>query len=84
MRNGDKLPYWPAAMLRKTAAAYLDISEVAFERDVACGALPLPFILGGKPHWHRESIDQSLADLSGGGDWRAESKLYQDYEPFDL
>lgn len=79
-----KLPYWPAAMLRKTAAAYLDMSEAAFQREVACGALPLPIVLGGKPHWHRDAIDQRLADLSGVGDWRASSKLYQEEEEFDL
>ncbi len=78
MRNGDKLPYWPAMMLRKTAAAYLDISEAAFEREVSSGTLPMPVILGGKPHWHREQIDAMLADLSGAGDWRSSSNLYSE------
>lgn len=63
-------------MLRKTAAAYCELSEAAFEREVASGALPMPVLLGGKPHWHREQIDQHLADLAGAGDWRATSKLY--------
>jgi len=69
-------PYWPAMMLRKTAAAYCELSEAAFEREVASGALPMPVLLGGKPHWHREQIDQHLADMSGAGDWRASSNLY--------
>lgn len=30
-------PYWPAMMLRKTAAAYCELSEAAFEREVASG-----------------------------------------------
>jgi len=81
MRDGDKLPYWPAMMLRKTAAAYLDLSEAAFEREVSSGTLPMPVILGNKPHWHREQIDAMLADLSGAGDWRATSNLY--CEPVD-
>lgn len=77
MRDGEKLPYWPAMMLRKTAAAYLDMSEAAFEREVASGALPMPVFLGRKPHWHREQVDQHLADMSGTGDWRATSNLYR-------
>lgn len=81
MRNGDKLPYWPAMMLRKTAAAYLDMSEAAFEREVSSGTLPMPVILGNKPHWHRDQIDTMLADLSGAGDWRATSKLYSETKP---
>jgi hypothetical protein len=76
MRDGDKLPYWPAMMLSKTAAAYLDISETAFKREVAIGVMPEAVALGGKPHWHRETIDRHLAELSGGGDWRATSNLY--------
>jgi len=78
MRDGDKLPYWPAMMLRKTAAAYLDMSEPAFEREVSSGTLPMPVILGNKPHWHREQIDAMLADLTGAGDWRARSNLYRE------
>lgn len=69
-------PYWPAMMLRKTAAAYCDMSEAAFEREVASGTLPMPVIFGGKPHWHRDQIDQHLADIAGVGDWRASSNLY--------
>lgn len=69
-------PYWPAMMLRKTAAAYCELTEAAFEREVSTGALPMPVLLGGKPHWHREQIDQALADLAGAGDWRAQSNLY--------
>lgn len=78
MRDGEKLPDWPAMMLRKTAAAYLDLSEAAFEREVSSGALPMPVLLGGKPHWHREQIDQHLADMTGAGDWRATSNLYRE------
>lgn len=65
-------------MLCKTAAAYLDLSEAAFEREVSSGTLPMPVILGSKPHWHREQIDAMLADLSGAGDWRATSNLYRE------
>ena len=70
------LPFWPAMMLQKTAAAYCELSVAAFEREVATGTLPMPVILGGKPHWHREQIDAMLADLSGAGDWRSSSNLY--------
>lgn len=69
-------PYWPAMMLRKTAAAYCDMSEAAFEREVASGTLPLPIIFGGKPHWSRTQVDEYLAQLTGEDDWRATSSLY--------
>jgi len=78
MRDGSKLPYWPAMMLRKTAAAYLDMAETAFEREVSSGVLPMPVILGGKRHWHRDQIDQYLALLISGGDWRATANLYRE------
>lgn len=76
MRNGDKLPYWPAAMLRKTAAAYLDMSEAAFEREVMSGRLPMPILFGGKERWSREQIDVYLSNLTDNEDWRAASNLY--------
>lgn len=76
MRNGDKLPYWPAMMLRKTAAAYLDMPETAFEREVISGRLPMPILFGGKERWSREQIDVYLSNLTDGGDWRATSNLY--------
>lgn len=76
MRDGDKLPYWPALMLRKTAAAYLDMSEAALEREVISGRLPMPILFGGKHRWQRDEIDRYLADFAGGGDWRATSNLY--------
>lgn len=83
MRDGDKLPYWPALMLRKTAAAYLDMSEPALEREVISGRLPMPILFGGKHRWQRDEIDRYLADLAGGGDWRASSNLYSSDVPKD-
>lgn len=72
----ERIPHWPQMMLQKTAAAYCELSVAAFEREIASGVLPMPVILGGKPHWHREQIDQCLAALAGAGDWRASSNLY--------
>lgn len=63
-------------MLRKTAAAYLDMPEAAFEREVVSGCLPMPILFGGKERWSREQIDQYLSNLTDGGDWRATSNLY--------
>lgn len=83
MRDGDKLPYWPALMLRKTAAAYLDMSEAALEREVISGRLPMPILFGGKHRWQRDEIDRHLADLADGGDWRASSNLYSADVPKD-
>lgn len=56
------LACWPGYMKRKTAAAYLDMSEAAFEREVASARLPQPIKLGGREHWSKEAIDQMLAN----------------------
>ncbi|MGC1269942.1 MAG: hypothetical protein WA842_05015 [Croceibacterium sp.] len=50
---------------RSSAAAYLDMSEKAFEREVANGRLPQPIILGGRNHWCRNAIDKALDQLTG-------------------
>lgn len=57
---------WPAAMKRATAAAYLDMSKDAFLREVRAGRMPGPFILGGRDHWRKESIDAAINHLTGG------------------
>lgn len=64
-RRGAFPRYWPQAMKRKTAAAYLDMSEAAFEREVFQGRLPASFVLGGREHWLRDAIDRALDHLSG-------------------
>lgn len=57
---------WPAAMKRKTAAEYCDMSEAAFEREVLAGRLPPPVRLGARDYWNREAIDKALIVLIGG------------------
>jgi hypothetical protein len=39
---------WPAMMKRKTAAAYCDMSEAAFEREILAGRLPGGVTFGGR------------------------------------
>ena len=69
---------WPAMMLRKTAAAYVELSEAAFEREIIAGNLPGPVKLGSRDHWHRKQLDDYLDRLTGnGGDWRLKSDLYR-------
>src|SRR3546814_7766736 len=63
MRNGDKLPYWPAMMLRKTAMAYCDMSEVAFLREVATGVFPNPIKVGARLYWSRNQLDAAIDQL---------------------
>lgn len=65
-------------MLRSTAAAYLDLSEAALEKEVGAGRLPPPVLLGARLHWDRDQIDEALAKLSGSAeaDWRTSSPLY--------
>jgi hypothetical protein len=72
------LPYWPRMMRRATAAAYCDLTEAGFEREVAAGRLPLPVPLDGKDHWSRVTLDEYLARLAGEavGDWRKGQPLY--------
>lgn len=71
-------PYPPRMMTRGRAAHYCDLSEAAFEREVAAGRLPAPVVLGKLDHWSRVALDESLAVLSGeaAGDWRKEQPLY--------
>ena len=68
MPDRSALPDWPAAMKRATAAAYCDLSEAAFEREVMAGRMPSPVHLGGREHWRREAIDAALARLCGDGE----------------
>jgi|APMI01.1.fsa_nt_gi hypothetical protein len=56
---------WPALMKRKTAAEYLDMSEAAFEREVAGGRLPTSIMVGGREHWRKDALDSAIARLSG-------------------
>ena len=71
-------PDWPRMMKRATAAAYLDLSEAAFEREVMDGVVPMPVKLGGREHWCRLAIDAAMDRLTGDHipDWRASSPLY--------
>jgi len=67
----------PAMMLRRTAAAYCDLSEAAFEREVNAGRLPCPVMFGGKPHWYRVALDKDLERIAGvKNDWRKDSPVY--------
>lgn len=59
------LTIWPAAMRRSVAALYCDLSEAAFEREVAAGRLPAPIELGRGDRWSRAQLDRALAVLAG-------------------
>jgi hypothetical protein len=59
---------WPAMMKRKTAAAYCDMSEAAFEREILAGRLPGGVTFGGREHWHRGALDAALARIAGLAD----------------
>lgn len=59
---------WPALMRVRTAAEYVDMPLAAFQREVAAGRLPAPFIFGGKEHWRKDAIDKALDVLTGGAD----------------
>lgn len=71
-------PYPPRMMTRARASHYCDLSEQAFEREIAAGRLPPPIKLGGRDHWSRVSLDESLAQIAGeaANDWRKEQPLY--------
>lgn len=59
---------WPRMMKRKTAAAYLDMSEAAFEREIVSGRLPAGIMFGGREHWRKDAIDAAIERLGGGTD----------------
>jgi predicted DNA-binding transcriptional regulator AlpA len=66
-------PGWPRMMKRATAARYCDLSSAEFEREVACGRLPMPVKLGNSEHWDRVAIDEDLNRIAGHiKDWRDE------------
>lgn len=67
---------WPQAMKRKTAAAYCEIGIAAFEAAIEKGVLPASFMLGGREHWHKPSLDKALERLAG---WSERDEM-PDYE----
>ena len=58
-----RFPDWPEMMRQRTAAAYLDLSESAFIREVYRGTLPNPVVLGGRQSWSRQKLDAAIARL---------------------
>jgi hypothetical protein len=52
-------------MIKARAAAYCDLSVAEFEREVAAGRLPAPFVVGRKEHWNTRQLDKALAILAG-------------------
>ncbi|WP_068089186.1 hypothetical protein [Novosphingobium rosa] len=64
MNKRTDIPAWPAMMRRSTAAAYLDLSEVSFTKEIAAGRMPTGIILGGREHWRRDAIDAAINNLS--------------------
>jgi prophage regulatory protein len=58
-----RFPDWPEMMRQRTAAAYLDLSESAFIREVYRGTLPNPVLLGGRQSWNRQQLDGAVARL---------------------
>lgn len=56
---------WPEMMKRKTAAEYCDLSEPAFEREIAAGRLPIGVTFGGREHWRKSALDKALDVLTG-------------------
>lgn len=58
-----RFPDWPELMRQRTAAAYLDLSESAFIREVYRGTLPYPIVLGGRESWSRQELDAAIARL---------------------
>ena len=63
-------------MRKDRAAAYLDLSVAAFEREVFAGRLPQPTMLDGKERWLKVSLDNAL---TGQGTSDAEKDFWQRY-----
>lgn len=75
-----KMPTWPRMMKRATAAAFCDLSEAEFEREVAAGRLPMPIPgrFGNAPHWSQQHLLDALAKIEGtaANDWRSTARHY--------
>lgn len=71
---------WPAMMSRKTAVEYLDVSEAAFEREIASGRLPDGILFGGRTHWRKDVLDKALAVISG--EMESDDYLTRFYEKY--
>lgn len=74
-------PDWPRMMRRSVAAAYLDLTIARFDREVACGRLPMPVLIGGQERWSRVSLDRVLDAMAGDSEaeannWRGRQPLY--------
>ena len=71
---------WPRLMKRRVAAQYCDMTEPAFEREVASARLPSGRMIGGREHWDKIALDRAIDALMGSGepDWR--SDLRKRYE----
>lgn len=67
-------------MRKRTAAAYLDLSIAAFEREIATGALPMGHHFGGRDSWSKKQIDAAVDRMTGDAeyDWRKDTPLYRD------
>ena len=59
------IPHWPRMLKRAKAAAYCDLSEAAFEREIIAGTLPAPVMLGGREHWCKNALDSALDRITG-------------------
>lgn len=77
MKKTD-IPAWPSMMKRSTAAAYLDMSEAAFEREIIGGRMPAPITFGGRPHWRKDAIDAAIAALDRTSDIPAWQKEFEE------
>lgn len=63
MTKRPDIPAWPSMMKRSTAAAYLDLSEPSFIKEIAAGRLPTGILLGGREHWRKDAIDAAIGHL---------------------
>jgi len=65
-------------MKRATAAAFCDLSEAEFDREVACGRLPMPVKFGSKDHWSHQHLVDAIAKIEGtvANDWRSSARHY--------
>jgi len=71
------LPDWPLMLKRAMAAAYLDMSEASFEREIAQGRLPDGVMLGGRAHWYRPALDKAIALIAGEGEHDPEAEFWE-------
>ena len=63
MNQPHQLPAWPRLLMRRNAAAYLDMSETKFQELVDSGQIASPSQIGRMVRWRLEDLNAFVDEL---------------------